>query len=72
MLLVSTDALPSSPSQDTTVYATVAVQEVPGLPTLPAHGYRVLYDYRAQVRPFPSSHSQEGTGSQEGKWGVHT
>ncbi|XP_019486232.1 PREDICTED: proline-serine-threonine phosphatase-interacting protein 1 [Hipposideros armiger] len=44
----STDAPLPSPSRNEVVYAAVAVQEVPGPPTLPAQGHRALYDYRAQ------------------------
>lgn len=60
LLSTSAEILTPSPERNEGVYAAVAVQEVPGPPTLPAQGYRVLYDYTAQVRPLPSP--QEGTG----------
>lgn len=50
VLPAPTDAPLPSPSRNEGVYAAVAVQEAPGPPTLPAQGYRALYDYRAQVR----------------------
>lgn len=47
-LAASAEILTPSPERNEGVYAAVAVQEVPGPPTLPAQGYRVLYDYTAQ------------------------
>ncbi|XP_032964384.1 proline-serine-threonine phosphatase-interacting protein 1 isoform X3 [Rhinolophus ferrumequinum] len=43
-----TDTPLPTPSRNEGVYAAVAVQKAPGSPTLPAQGYRALYDYRAQ------------------------
>lgn len=61
MLSASTETLTPTPNRNEGVYATIAVQEAPGPPTLPTQDYRALYDYTAQVRPSPSSPSQEGT-----------
>ncbi|KAI5163843.1 proline-serine-threonine phosphatase-interacting protein 1 [Manis pentadactyla] len=47
-LAASAEILTPTPERNEGVYAAVAVQEVPGPPTLPAQGYRVLYDYTAQ------------------------
>nr|KAF6486798.1 proline-serine-threonine phosphatase interacting protein 1 [Rousettus aegyptiacus] len=44
----STDTVTPTPNQNEGVYATVAVQEAPGPPNLPAQDYRALYDYTAQ------------------------
>ncbi|XP_021549659.1 proline-serine-threonine phosphatase-interacting protein 1 [Neomonachus schauinslandi] len=44
----STETLTPTPEQNEIVYSTIAVKEAPGPPTLPAQGYRVLYDYTAQ------------------------
>uniref|UniRef100_A0A452RK24 Proline-serine-threonine phosphatase-interacting protein 1 n=1 Tax=Ursus americanus TaxID=9643 RepID=A0A452RK24_URSAM len=44
----STETLTPTPEHNEVVYSTVAVKEAPGPPTLPAQGYRVLYDYTAQ------------------------
>lgn len=64
LLSASTETLTPTPEHNEVVYSTVAVKEAPGPPTLPAQGYRVLYDYTAQVRPSPSF-PQEGTGVPE-------
>ncbi|XP_039712609.1 proline-serine-threonine phosphatase-interacting protein 1 isoform X4 [Pteropus medius] len=44
----STDTVTPTPNRNECVYATVAVQEAPGPPNLPAQDYRALYDYTAQ------------------------
>nr|XP_035974551.1 proline-serine-threonine phosphatase-interacting protein 1 isoform X5 [Halichoerus grypus] len=44
----STETLTPTPEQNEIVYSAIAVKEAPGPPTLPAQGYRVLYDYTAQ------------------------
>ncbi|XP_027425196.1 proline-serine-threonine phosphatase-interacting protein 1 isoform X5 [Zalophus californianus] len=44
----STETLTPTPEQNEIVYSTIVVKEAPGPPTLPAQGYRVLYDYTAQ------------------------
>ncbi|KAM5243065.1 proline-serine-threonine phosphatase-interacting protein 1 isoform 3-T3 [Hipposideros larvatus] len=60
----STDAPLPSPSRNEVVYAAVAVQEVPGPPTLPAQGHRALYDYRAQGTSWRSSWKGKMAGGQ--------
>lgn len=59
LLSASTETLTPMPEHNEVVYSAIAVKEAPGPPTLPAQGYRVLYDYTAQVRPSPSL-PQEG------------
>ncbi|XP_025739576.1 proline-serine-threonine phosphatase-interacting protein 1 isoform X1 [Callorhinus ursinus] len=44
----STETLTPTPEQNEIVYSTIVMKEAPGPPTLPAQGYRVLYDYTAQ------------------------
>uniref|UniRef100_A0A9L0IR57 Proline-serine-threonine phosphatase-interacting protein 1 n=1 Tax=Equus asinus TaxID=9793 RepID=A0A9L0IR57_EQUAS len=44
----STETLTPTPNRNEGVYATIAVQEAPGPPTLPTQDYRALYDYTAQ------------------------
>lgn len=39
------------------VYAAINIQESPGNATLPVWDYRALYDYTAQVRPWPCQDS---------------
>nr|XP_035974548.1 proline-serine-threonine phosphatase-interacting protein 1 isoform X2 [Halichoerus grypus] len=47
-LAASAETLTPTPEQNEIVYSAIAVKEAPGPPTLPAQGYRVLYDYTAQ------------------------
>ncbi|XP_030893722.1 proline-serine-threonine phosphatase-interacting protein 1 isoform X2 [Leptonychotes weddellii] len=47
-LAASAETLTPTPEQNEIVYSTIAVKEAPDPPTLPAQGYRVLYDYTAQ------------------------
>ncbi|XP_070124940.1 proline-serine-threonine phosphatase-interacting protein 1 isoform X2 [Equus caballus] len=44
----SAETLTPTPNRNEGVYATIAVQEAPGPPTLPTQDYRALYDYTAQ------------------------
>lgn len=53
MLSASTETLTPTPERSEVVYSAITVQEAPGPPSVPAQGYRVLYDYTAQVRPSP-------------------
>lgn len=53
LLSASTETLTPTPERSEVVYSAIAVQEVPGPPRGQAQGYRVLYDYTAQVRPSP-------------------
>ncbi|XP_070477011.1 proline-serine-threonine phosphatase-interacting protein 1 isoform X2 [Equus przewalskii] len=44
----SAETLTPTSNRNEGVYATIAVQEAPGPPTLPTQDYRALYDYTAQ------------------------
>ncbi|XP_045304949.1 proline-serine-threonine phosphatase-interacting protein 1 isoform X1 [Leopardus geoffroyi] len=47
-LAASAETLTPTPERSEVVYSAITVQEAPGPPSVPAQGYRVLYDYTAQ------------------------